>query len=61
MDVSFPTGSQIESVDFGVLSSKEIDRLSVKHITSPEVFDALGHPVPGGLYDLALGAFLRNV
>lgn len=61
MDVSFPTGSQIESVDFGVLSAKEIDRFSVKQVTSPDVFDALGHPVPGGLYDLSLGAFLRNM
>lgn len=61
MDASFPTGTQIESVDFRVLSSKEVERLSVKQITSAEVFDALGHPVPGGLYDLSLGAFLKNM
>lgn len=61
MDIAAPTGTEIASVDFGFLSSKDIKNLSVKQISSPEIFDSLGHPISGGLYDLALGAFLRNL
>lgn len=61
MDISKPVGSEITSVDFGVLSANEIKRLSAKQITNPVVFDNLGHPINGGLYDLALGAFLKNL
>lgn len=61
MDIAKPVGSEITSVDFGVLSTDEIRRLSAKQITNPTVFDNLGHPINGGLYDLALGAFLRNL
>ncbi|KAK6205186.1 alpha subunit of RNA polymerase I [Scheffersomyces amazonensis] len=61
MDISKPVGSEIVSVDFGVLSDGEIRKLSAKQITNPTVFDNLGHPINSGLYDLALGAFLRNV
>lgn len=61
MDISKPVGSEITSVDFGVLSDDEIRKLSAKQITNPIVFDNLGHPINGGLYDLSLGAFLRNV
>lgn len=61
MDIAKPVGSQITSVDFGVLTTEEIRRLSAKQITNPVVFDNLGHTVNNGLYDLALGAFLRNL
>ncbi|ODV97684.1 hypothetical protein PACTADRAFT_38393 [Pachysolen tannophilus NRRL Y-2460] len=61
MDISKPVGSEITSVDFGILSANEIRKLSAKQITNPTVFDNLGHPINGGLYDLALGAFLRNL
>ncbi|EMG49787.1 hypothetical protein SBY92_004773 [Candida maltosa Xu316] len=61
MDISKPVGSEITSVDFGVLSDNEIRKLSARQITNPIVFDNLGHPVNGGLYDLSLGAFLRNL
>jgi DNA-directed RNA polymerase I subunit RPA1 len=61
MDISKPVGSEITSVDFGVLSDSEIRKLSAKQISNPIVFDNLGHPISAGLYDLALGAFLRNV
>ncbi len=33
----------------------QVRRLSVKRITSPVARDNLGHPVPGGLYDPAMG------
>ncbi|CAN3373825.1 hypothetical protein DIURU_004341 [Diutina rugosa] len=60
MDIGKPVGASIASVDFGVMSDEEIRRLSAKQVTNPVVFDNLGHPIQGGLYDLALGAFLRH-
>ena len=56
MNISQPVVSTIESVDFGFLTSAEIKQLSVKRIENSTTFDALLHPVPGGLYDSALGA-----
>lgn len=61
MDISKPVGSEIVSVDFCALETEEVRRRSAKQITNPTVFDNLGHPVNAGLYDLALGAFLRNL
>lgn len=37
------------------MTDEEIRKLSVKRIVSEHTFDALGHPVSGGLYDPALG------
>ena len=56
MNISQPIASSIGSVDFGFLSSEDIKILSVKRITNSTTFDTLLHPVPGGLYDAALGA-----
>lgn len=61
MDIASPVGSRINSVEFGFLQGPEIKKLSVKQVVSPEVFDNLGHPVSGGLYDLSLGAFSRHL
>ncbi|KAJ9667928.1 hypothetical protein H2201_002114 [Coniosporium apollinis] len=57
MNISQPVSSTISGVEFGFLSSAEIKALSVKRLTNPSTFDTLLHPVPGGLYDPALGAF----
>jgi DNA-directed RNA polymerase I subunit RPA1 len=57
MNISRPLASYIGSVDFGFLSSEDIKALSVKNISNPTTFDSLLHPVPGGLYDPALGAW----
>lgn len=35
----------------------QLKALSVKALTNPLVFDNLNNPVPGGLYDLALGPY----
>lgn len=51
-----PVASSIGSVDFSFLSPREIKALSVKRIQWPTTFDSLLHPIPGGLYDPALGA-----
>jgi len=61
MNISQPVPSAITSVDFTFLSEIEIKRLSVKRIQNPVTFDTLLHPVPGGLYDPALGACGDNM
>ena len=61
MNISQPIASSIGSVDFGLLSSEEIRKLSVKQIQNPVTFDSLLHPTPGGLYDSALGAWGDNL
>lgn len=60
MDIAKPVGDEIGSVKFGFLSTEDVERISVKQIVNPVVFDHLGHPTSGGLYDLALGPFRRN-
>ncbi|MCJ1418378.1 hypothetical protein MMC32_004725 [Xylographa parallela] len=60
MNISQPISSSIGSVDFGFLSSEDIKALSVKKIQNSDTFDTLLHPTPGGLYDLALGAWGDN-
>ncbi|KAI9867559.1 MAG: hypothetical protein M1813_008358 [Trichoglossum hirsutum] len=60
MNISQPVASAIGSVDFGFLLTEEIKSLSVKKIQNPTTFDTFLHPVPGGLYDLALGAWGDN-
>jgi hypothetical protein len=60
MNIHQPTSSAINGVEFGFLTTNDIKSLSVKRITNPTTFDSLLHPVPGGLHDAALGAFLDN-
>ncbi|KAL8779785.1 MAG: hypothetical protein Q9213_006770 [Squamulea squamosa] len=60
MNISQPIASHIGSVEFGSLSSEEIKAFSVKKIVNSTTFDTLLHPVPGGLYDPALGAWGDN-
>ncbi|KAL9041913.1 MAG: hypothetical protein Q9180_000966 [Flavoplaca navasiana] len=60
MNISQPIASHIGSVEFGCLSAEEIRAFSVKKIVNPTTFDTLLHPVPGGLYDAALGAWGDN-
>ncbi len=60
MNISQPVASFIGSVDFSLLTSKDIEAISVKKIQNPTTFDSLLHPVPGGLYDAALGAWCDN-
>ncbi|KAI9801436.1 MAG: hypothetical protein M1833_002668 [Piccolia ochrophora] len=60
MGPTLPIISSIDSVDFGFLLPQDIRALSVKRIQNPTTFDTLLHPVPGGLYDSALGAWGDN-
>nr|XP_022906848.1 DNA-directed RNA polymerase I subunit RPA1 [Onthophagus taurus] len=44
-----------DAVEFSVFTAEEIRKLSVVKICSPLTFDALGYPLPGGLYDKLMG------
>jgi len=61
MNVTSPVASELIGVDFNFLSAEEILAVSVKQIVNPTTFAStlLGKvpvPIPGGLYDPALGA-----
>ncbi|XP_058828813.1 DNA-directed RNA polymerase I subunit RPA1 isoform X2 [Topomyia yanbarensis] len=43
------------NLQFSVFSSEDIKRISVTKIVTPRSFDELGHAIPGGLYDAAMG------
>ncbi|KAK5635026.1 hypothetical protein RRF57_010738 [Xylaria bambusicola] len=57
MNISQPISSAIDSVDFDFLTPAEIRAISVKKIENPTTFDSLLNPIPGGLYDPALGSW----
>ena len=54
MDNSIVT-ERLSQLGFRVYSGAEIQKLSVKEITNPQLFDYLSFPTVGGLYDPALG------
>lgn len=45
----------VEAVEFSFMTAEEVRKHSVKQINNPILLDALEEPVPGGLYDPALG------
>jgi DNA-directed RNA polymerase I subunit RPA1 len=61
MNVTSPVASEVTSVEFNILSTEEIHAVSVKQIVNPVTFATTAPgkvpvPLPGGLYDPALGA-----
>jgi DNA-directed RNA polymerase I subunit RPA1 len=52
-----PVASSIEGIDFDFLSEEDIRAISVKRIHNTPTLDSFNNPVPGGLYDPALGAW----
>ena len=46
---------RLSRLSFGLLSSDDIKKLSVKEVTNPESFDSLSHCTFGGVYDPAFG------
>ncbi|KAG4305911.1 hypothetical protein PORY_000821 [Pneumocystis oryctolagi] len=60
MNIAQPVSAEVSSVNFGFYTSQEIEKISVKQIVDPVIFDYLGHPSKGGLYDLALGPLNRS-
>jgi DNA-directed RNA polymerase I subunit RPA1 len=55
MNISVPISSEISSVSFSFYSPQELKRMSVLKIHETQIFDALDHPVKGGLYDPQMG------
>ncbi|XP_042002594.1 DNA-directed RNA polymerase I subunit 1-like [Salvia splendens] len=45
----------VRSVRFGFMTDKEVRKQSLVKITNPNLLDTLDKPIPGGLYDLAMG------
>ena len=52
---------QPTSVEFGIYTDDEVRQRSVCEVSSSVAFDALGHPLPFGLYDPRLGEPSRSV
>ena len=52
-----PVSSCITGVDFDFYTGDEIKAISVKRIRNTPTLDSFNNPVPGGLYDPALGAW----
>lgn len=57
MNISQPVASALESVEFTFLTPEEIRSISVRQIENDTTFDTLMNPIPGGLYDPALGSW----
>jgi hypothetical protein len=57
MDIARPFPSTVSGVSFSFLSAEDVRRISVKQIVNPVLFNDLGRPTIGGLYDPALGPF----
>lgn len=58
---SRPVASAITGVDFNVYSNEDVKAISVKRIHNTPTLDSFNNPVPGGLYDPALGAWGDHV
>ncbi|KAL4936371.1 hypothetical protein BDV06DRAFT_205199 [Aspergillus oleicola] len=56
-----PVASQIAGINFDTYSDKDIKAISVKRIHNTPTLDSFNNPVPGGLYDPALGAWGDHV
>ena len=56
-----PVLSSIGGLEFGFLSNEDIKAVSVKRIHNTPTLDSFNNPVPGGLYDPALGAWEDHV
>jgi hypothetical protein len=48
------------ALSFSIFTRDEIKKLSQVKITTPLSFNALGHPLKGGLYDPALGKYISK-
>lgn len=56
MAYTSPLASTTAGLDFSRLSHDDIRKISVKHIHITPALDSMHQPVPGGLYDPAMGA-----
>ncbi|KAB8211273.1 Largest subunit RPA1 of eukaryotic RNA polymerase I RNAP I N-terminal domain protein [Aspergillus parasiticus SU-1] len=56
-----PVASSISGIDFTVYNDEDIKATSVKRIHNTPTLDSFNNPVPGGLYDPAMGAWGDHV
>lgn len=49
-----------ERIRFSLFTAEEMKKMCVTQIITPLTLDALGHPLPGGLYDRKLGKSLLS-
>ncbi|KAI2831338.1 hypothetical protein CBS147343_3907 [Aspergillus niger] len=56
-----PVASSIAGIEFGVYNDEDIKAISVKRIHNTPTLDSFNNPVPGGLYDPAMGAWGDHV
>jgi DNA-directed RNA polymerase I subunit RPA1 len=56
-----PVASSIAGIDFTVYNSEDVKATSVKRIHNTPTLDSFNNPVPGGLYDPAMGAWGDHV
>lgn len=45
----------VEAVQFSFMTDEEVCKHSVVKVTNPNLLDSVGRPLPGGLYDPAMG------
>ncbi|XP_059318209.1 DNA-directed RNA polymerase I subunit 1-like [Lycium ferocissimum] len=50
----------VEAVHFSFMTNEEVHKHSVVKVTNPNLLDTIGQPVPGGLYDPAMGSLDDN-
>ena len=55
MDKLKPIYMYIDSIDFGLLSPRMIEKMAKAKVVTPELYDKEGYPVDGGLMDVRLG------
>jgi DNA-directed RNA polymerase I subunit RPA1 len=56
-----PVASTIAGINFEPYTDEDIKAVSVKRIHNTPTLDSFNNPVPGGLYDPALGAWGDHV
>ena len=49
------TRKKVDSIEFGLLSPKQIRKISAAKIYTPNTYDDDGYPIEGGLMDPKLG------
>lgn len=54
------TSESVAAVQFSFMSAEDVRKHSVKQITNPILLDPIAEPIPGGLYDPALGPYDLN-
>jgi DNA-directed RNA polymerase I subunit RPA1 len=50
---------EVKATAFSFYTAEEVKKISVKRILTTASLDVLGNPIPGGLYDPAMGPLNR--